>query len=129
MNNDLIVNLPFASTPTSEADYKKYPAEHSRSAGRAGFLKIDCLLNQPIRSFENLHRASRRASPNCVPSNGTKEMLHREHGGMFARIGTALRISRRGPLGKPLSWVGKPSTSRKPLPSLHTDQQQWRLLG
>ena len=22
-----------------------------------------------------------------VPSNGTKEMLHREHGGMFARIG------------------------------------------
>ena len=25
---------------------------------------------------------------NCVPSNGTKEMLHREHGAMFARIGT-----------------------------------------
>jgi hypothetical protein len=32
MNNDLIVNLPFASRPPD----------------RAGFLKIDCLLNQPI---------------------------------------------------------------------------------
>jgi hypothetical protein len=32
-----------------------------------------------------------------------------------------LRIS-RGPLGKPLSWVGKSSTFRKPLPSLYTDQ-------
>jgi hypothetical protein len=25
---------------------------------------------------------------NCVPSNETKEMLQREHGGMFARIAT-----------------------------------------
>ena len=88
MNNDLIVNLPFASRPRPrKADYRNYPAEHSRFRDRAGFLKIDCLLNGPFRSFENLHRASWRASPNCVPSNGTKEMLHREHGGMSVRNG------------------------------------------
>ena len=38
-------------------------AEHSRSAGRAGFLKIDCLLNAMPRSVTNLHRAGRSASP------------------------------------------------------------------
>ena len=44
MTSSSIYPLPH-DTPTSEADYRKYPAEHSRSAGRAGFLKIDCLLN------------------------------------------------------------------------------------
>src|SRR5439155_27376999 len=48
MSSDLIVNSPFClTTPPLEADYRKYPAEHSRSAGRAGVLKIDCLLNDP----------------------------------------------------------------------------------
>jgi hypothetical protein len=30
----------FGSMPHAEADYRKYPAEHSRSAGRAGFFKL-----------------------------------------------------------------------------------------
>jgi hypothetical protein len=48
MSSDLIVNLPFClALRSSEADYRKYPAEHLRSAGRAGFLKIDWLLNGP----------------------------------------------------------------------------------
>ena len=38
-------------------------------------------------------------------------MLHREHGGMFARIGTVTDFT-PGPLGRTLSWVGKPSMSR-----------------
>ena len=32
---------------------------------------------------------------NCVPSNETREMLHREHGGMFARIGTVTDFTPR----------------------------------
>ena len=46
MTSSSIYRLP--PTPPLEADYRKYLSEHSRSAGRAGFLKIDCLLNQPI---------------------------------------------------------------------------------
>jgi len=57
MNNDLIVNLPFASRPPT-----------------APGSSLIAYWISPFRSFENLHRASRRASPNCVPSNGTKEM-------------------------------------------------------
>jgi hypothetical protein len=65
----------------------KYPAEHSRSAGRAGFPKIHCLLNAcPGLLQACIERGGVRVQ-DCVPSNGTKEMLHREHGGMFARIG------------------------------------------
>jgi hypothetical protein len=41
--------LSFGLMPHAEADYRKYPAEHSRSAGRAGFFKIDCLPNDPSR--------------------------------------------------------------------------------
>jgi hypothetical protein len=83
MNSDLIVNLPLASRML----ITKYPAEHSRSAGRAGFPKIHCLLNAcPGLLQACIERGGVRVQ-DCVPSNGTKEMLHREHGGMFARIG------------------------------------------
>ena len=55
---------------------------------RRKFLKIDCLLNAQARPFPNLHRSGRSASPKLRHSNGTKEMLHREHSAMFVRIGT-----------------------------------------
>jgi hypothetical protein len=61
---------------TLEADCRKYPAEHSRSAGRAGLLEIDCLLNDPAPVFYKL--APSGSEYHCVSSNGTKEMSHRE---------------------------------------------------
>ena len=54
---------------------------------RRRFLKIDC-TECPARSFPNLHRSGRSASPKLRHSNGTKEMLHREHSAMFPQIGT-----------------------------------------
>ncbi len=36
-------------------------------------------------SLRSLHREGRGASPNLRHSNGTKELLHREHSAMFAR--------------------------------------------
>jgi hypothetical protein len=72
-------------------------AEHSRSAGRAGFLKIDCLLNALPRSVTSLHRAGRNASPKLRSSNGIKEMLHREHGAPCSR-GSA-----RSPISQPVT--------------------------
>jgi hypothetical protein len=54
MISDLIVNSPFCLT-TAPADFRKYPAEHLRSAGRAaGVLKIDCLPNDPAPVFHKL---------------------------------------------------------------------------
>src|SRR5438309_10723206 len=44
----------------------------------------------------NLHRAGRSASPNSRPSNGTKEMLLREHSAMRAH-GRDYGFPRRGP--------------------------------
>ena len=59
---------------------------------RRRFLKIDC-TECPARSFPNLHRSGRSASPKLRHSNGTKEMLHREHSAMFARIGTIMDLT------------------------------------
>ena len=39
------------------------------------------------------------------------------------------RVHDRQTLGRTPFWPGKPSTSRQPLPSCYTDEQQWRLLG
>jgi hypothetical protein len=49
MNNDLIVNLPFASRHLDlwMPIIENVSQNILRSAGRAKFLKIDCLLNGP----------------------------------------------------------------------------------
>jgi hypothetical protein len=65
MNSNLI-EAPFCRTTPPirlEADYRKISAEHSRSADRAGVLRIDCLPNDPAPAFSNLHRAGRECEP------------------------------------------------------------------
>jgi hypothetical protein len=71
-------------TPPLEADYRKYPAEHSRSAGRAGLLKIHCLLNDPAPVFYKLAPGAAGCESKMPFHRRNKEMLHGEHGGMFA---------------------------------------------
>src|ERR1043166_4716127 len=70
MSNDLIVKVSLCSdTP----DYIKYPAEHSRSAGRAGFLEIDCLLNDPAPVVYKLAPSGSECEPQtCVSSKEQK---------------------------------------------------------
>ena len=51
-----------------------------------GFLKFNSLLNDPAGFLVCTVRIGVR-DQNCVPSNGTKEMLQQEHGGMVGRIG------------------------------------------
>src|SRR5262245_37581469 len=55
-----------------EADYRKYPAEHSRSAGRAGFPEIDCLLNDPAPVYKLAPSGSECEPKNCVASKEQK---------------------------------------------------------
>ena len=52
--------------------YRKYPAEHLRSAGRAAFLKIECLLNDPAAVFYKLAPSKSGASPKCCSVKGIK---------------------------------------------------------
>ena len=86
MTSSSIYRLPHDTRPL-EADSRNYPAEHSRSAGRAGFLKIDCLQNDPAGELE---------CESKIPSNGTKEMLHRERGGMFAATPQTIALGEIG---------------------------------
>ena len=73
---------------------RKYPAQHSRSAGRAGFLKIDCLLNDPTPGFTSLHWARRSASPKLRSLSETIGVLHREYGSS-PRIATGILAPQR----------------------------------
>ena len=90
MSNDLIVNLPFASgSPTSTLYYGKCPAEHSRSAGRAGILKIDCLPNDPTPPvFYKLAPCGSQCEPKVRSLEWNKrDVAPRTHSAMFAQIG------------------------------------------
>jgi hypothetical protein len=51
-----------------------------------GFLKFNSLLNDPTSFLVAPMRIGVR-DKNSVPSNGTKEMLQQEHGGMLGWIG------------------------------------------
>jgi hypothetical protein len=75
--------------PHGTHHHGKYPAEHSRSADGAGFLKIDCLLNaRPV--FDRLAPSSPSASQNCVPSHETNRYCaeNTRHVRADTRIGT-----------------------------------------
>ena len=91
MSSDLIVNSPVLAhdTPTP-ADYRKYPAEHSRSAGRAaGVLKIDCLPNDPAPVFHKLAPSGSECETKIAfPRKEQKRCCTESTAAMFARIVT-----------------------------------------
>jgi hypothetical protein len=89
MISDLIVNSPVCLT-TAPADFRKYPAEHSRSAGRAaGVLKIDCLPNDPAPVFHKLASSGSECETKIAfPQKEKKDVARRARRAMFARIGT-----------------------------------------
>jgi hypothetical protein len=76
-------------TPTSDADYKISHREFALCGPRR--VPQNSLLTQcrPVFLQACTMRGGVRVR-DCVPSNGTKELLHREHGGMFARIGMSV---------------------------------------
>lgn len=68
-----------------EVDHRKHPAEHSRSAGRAG-LKINCLLNESAQPSPSCIERIVLRVQNYLPSNETQGVLRRGDGGMLARV-------------------------------------------
>jgi hypothetical protein len=73
---------------------EKYPAEHSRSPGRAGRLKIDCLLNDPAVVFCKLASSgSECESKIAFPRMEQKRCCTENTAAMFARIGTVTDVT------------------------------------
>src|SRR6516165_5752921 len=98
MNSDLIESPFCRTTPPIrlEADYRKISAEHSRSADRAGVLKIDCLPNDPAPGFFKLAPSgSGVRAQNCVARMEEKRCCTENTApcSRFQQMGDAPRVS------------------------------------
>src|SRR6516165_10385235 len=117
MNSDLIESPFCRTTPPIrlEADYRKISAEHSRSADRAGVLKIDCLPNDPAPGFFKLAPSgSGVRAQNCVTRMEEKRCCTEN----------TAPCSRYQQMGTPRGqcWTAAPFTKSRDDPSPHASE-------
>jgi hypothetical protein len=81
-----------------------------------------------LQKRSSLHRANRRASANCVPSNGTRERLPREHGRsrILSAIGGPTASQSQAP---PWQALPRPTRARKGNESSHLSRFDGRVHG